>query len=74
MTGVGAECSSFAGNYASNIIQPIILKKRNLPMVRLEKTFLPEPSNASNHSNLEYPLVQGQSALLPEGKLASLGM
>lgn len=43
-------------------------------MVRLEKTFLPEPSNASNHSNLEYPLVQGQSALLPEGKLASLGM
>lgn len=54
---------------------PIILKKRNLPMVRVEKTFLPEPSNASSHSNLEYPLVQEQSALLPaEGKLASLGM
>lgn len=43
-------------------------------MVRLEKTFLPESSNASSHSNLEYPLVQGQNALLPaEGKLVSLG-
>lgn len=53
---------------------PIILRKRNLPMVRLEKTFLPEPSNTSSYSNLEYPLVQGQNALLPaEVKLASLG-
>lgn len=39
-TGVGDEFS-FAGNYATWL--HIILKKRNLPMVRLEKTFLPEP-------------------------------
>ena len=31
-----------------------VLRKRNLPTVRLEKTFLPEPSAAPGHNTL-YP-------------------
>lgn len=51
-----------------------VLRKKNLPMVRLEKIFLPEPSAVPSHNTPEPPLSQGQSALLPaKGKLTLPG-
>lgn len=51
-----------------------VLKKRNLPTVRLEQTFLPEPSVTPSHKSPEPQLLQEHSAWLSaKKKLALLG-